>query len=56
MTSGHKGRRRSGGYLFSLTVLAICGFAAYWAVTTLFPVELRQTGQWLEAKFESLRK
>ena len=56
MTPGYKGRRRPGGYLFSLAVLAICGFAAYWAVTTLFPVELRQTGQWIEAKFESLRR
>ena len=53
---GASGRKKRGGYLFALLMLAIFGFAAWWAVTTLFPVELRQTGDWLHAKFEALRK
>ena len=50
------GRKRSGHYLFALAVLALCAFAAWWAVTTLFPAELRQTGQWLQTKLETLRR
>ena len=53
---GAKGRKMPGSYLVALLALAISSFAAYWAVTTLFPVELHQTGQWLQAKFEALRK
>jgi hypothetical protein len=57
MTSvGAKGHKKPGSYLFALAVLAICGFAAYWAVTTLFPTELHQTGRWLHAKYEALRR
>jgi hypothetical protein len=48
-------RRRPGQYLFALAVLAVFAFAAWWAVARLFPVELRQTGDWLHAKYEALR-
>lgn len=51
---GAQGRKRCGGYLFALVVLVICAYAAYWSLTTLFPAELQQTGQWLLAKFEAL--
>jgi hypothetical protein len=53
---GAKGRVKPGGYLRALLILAICLAAAYWAVTTLFPAELHQTGQWLHAKMGSLLK
>jgi hypothetical protein len=53
---GTKGRRKPGSYLRALLILAICLGAAYWAVTTLFPVELHQTGQWLHAKIGALLK
>lgn len=51
---GARGRKRRGGNLFALVVLVICAYAAYWSFTTLFPAELQQTGQWLQAKFEAL--
>lgn len=53
---GDNARRRSGGYLRALLILAICLGAAYWALITLFPVELHQTGQWLHAKIDGLLK
>lgn len=51
-----QGRKKPGEYLFALAVMAVFVVAAWWTVTTLFPVELRQTGQWLQAKVESLRQ
>jgi hypothetical protein len=54
--TGTKARRKSGSYWLALVILAIAGFAAYWAVTTLFPVELQQTAHWFQMKFEALRK
>jgi hypothetical protein len=53
---GTNGRRKPGSYLRALLILAICLGAAYWAVTTLFPAELHQTGQWLHAKIGALLK
>jgi hypothetical protein len=53
---GDNARRRSGGYLRALLILAICLGAAYCALITLFPVELHQTGQWLHAKIDALLK
>jgi hypothetical protein len=53
---GDNTRRRSGGYLRALLILAICLGAAYWALITLFPVELHETGQWLHAKIGALLK
>lgn len=53
---GAKERRKPGSYLRALLILAVCLGAAYWAVTTLFPVELHQTGQWLHAKVGALLK
>jgi hypothetical protein len=49
-------RDRQGRGLLSLAVMAVFLFAAWWAVTTLFPTELRQTGRWVSAKLESLRR
>ena len=48
--------RRKPGSLRALLILAICLAAAYCALTTLFPVELHQTGQWLHAKVGALLK
>ncbi|HEV8693605.1 MAG TPA: hypothetical protein VGQ93_05360 [Lysobacter sp.] len=56
MKSGAHARKKPGEYLFALAVLAVFAFAAWWTVTTLFAVELHQTGQWLQTKFEALRK
>jgi hypothetical protein len=53
---GGKERKRSGSYLRALLILAICLGAAYWALITLFPVELHETGQWLHAKIGALLK
>jgi hypothetical protein len=53
---GAKGRRKPGGYMRALLILAICLGAAYWALITLFPVELHETGQWLHAKIGALLK
>lgn len=53
---GANGRRKPGRYLRALLILAICLGAAYWALVTLFPVELHQTGQWLHAKIGALLK
>ena len=53
---GANGRRKPGRYLHALLILAICLGAAYWALVTLFPVELHQTGQWLHAKIGALLK
>jgi hypothetical protein len=53
---GANGRRKPGGYLRALLILAICLGAAYSALITLFPVELHQTGQWLHAKMDALLK
>jgi hypothetical protein len=52
---GAKGRKKPARHLFALLVLAIGAAAAYWALVTLFPVELHQVGQWLQAKFDALR-
>jgi len=51
---GSTRQKKSGHSLFALLVLAIGAVAAYWALTTLFPVELHQVGQWLQAKFAAL--
>lgn len=51
---GTRARRRSGSYWLALVILAIAGVAAYWAITTLFPVELQQTWHWLQTKFHAL--
>lgn len=51
-----RSRRKPGSYLRALLILAICLGAAYWAVTTLFPAELHQTGQWLHTKVSALLK
>jgi hypothetical protein len=56
MNQGAKARRKPGQSLRALLILAIFGFAAWWAVTTLFAVELHQTGQWLQVKYDALRK
>ncbi|QNP40034.1 hypothetical protein [Lysobacter solisilvae (ex Woo and Kim 2020)] len=53
---GAKGRKKSGSSLFALLVLAIAAAVACWALLALFPVELHQVGQWLQAKFDALRK
>jgi hypothetical protein len=53
---GTNGRRKPGSYLRALLILALCLGAAYWALITLFPVELHQTGQWLHAKIGALLK
>jgi hypothetical protein len=53
---GSNGRRKPVSYLRALLILAICLGAAYWALITLFPVELHQTGQWLHAKIGGLLK
>jgi hypothetical protein len=53
---GTNGRRKPGSYLRALLILAICLGAAYWALITLFPVELHETGQWLHAKVGALLK
>lgn len=53
---GTRGRRKPGSYLRALLILAIFLGAAYWALITLFPVELHQTGQWLHAKVGALLK
>jgi hypothetical protein len=55
MKSGAHARKKPGEYVFALVVLALFAFAAWWAVTTLFAVELHQTQQWLQAMFEALR-
>jgi hypothetical protein len=52
---GAKGRKQPGHGWFALLVLAIGAAAAYWALTALFPDELHQVGQWLQAKFAALR-
>lgn len=39
----------------AVAVLTLAAVAAYWALTTLFPVELWQTVQWLEGRFDALR-
>lgn len=52
---GVKGRKNP-GYWLALLVFAMCAAAAYWALTTLFPTELHQVGQWLQAKFAALRR
>jgi hypothetical protein len=36
-------------------MMAVFAVAGWWTVTTLFPIELHQVGQWMQAKFESLR-
>lgn len=56
MTYIDNGRRNSGSHLRALLILASFLGAAYWALTTLFPVELLQTGQWLHAKIVALLK
>ncbi|HJW44915.1 MAG TPA: hypothetical protein VJ484_00330 [Lysobacter sp.] len=56
MKSGANARKKPGEYLFAIVVLALFAFAAWWAVTTLFAVELRQTQQWLQAKVEALQR
>ncbi len=50
------GRRKPGGYWPALLVLVVFAAAAYWALTTLFPAELHQSAQWLQAKFGALLK
>ena len=56
MTRAVHGGRNSRGRLPALLIFVVFGAAAYWALTTLFPAELHQTGQWLQAKFEALLK
>lgn len=51
MTRFDSGRppRKQSGFLYSLAVLAVAAIAIYWAFVALFPVELRQVGQWLKS-------
>jgi hypothetical protein len=49
-------RRKHGHYLFSLVVLIVAAIAIVWAMGALFPVELHQIAQWLQVKFEALRR
>ena len=55
MTYRNTKDRDRGSRLMAIAVLALAAVIACWALTTLFPVELRQTAQWLEARFEALR-
>lgn len=49
-------RKAPGEFRFAWVVFLAAGVAAGWAITTLFPVELRQTGRWLQAMFDALRR
>ena len=51
---GARGRRQPRSYLLALLVLAIGAGAACWALTALFPTELQQAGQWMQAKVGAL--
>ena len=52
---GAKGQKKPGGQVLALLVFAIGAAAAYWVLTALFPAELHEVGQWLQAKVAALR-
>ncbi|GAB3358317.1 hypothetical protein [Lysobacter tyrosinilyticus] len=53
---GTKGQKKQGRPWLALSVFAIWAVAVYLALTMLFPVELHQVVQWLQAKFAALRR
>ena len=58
MSQNHELARRkpSAESRFAVAIFIVAGVVAWWAITTLFPDELRQTGDWIQARFEALRR